>query len=375
MMMAARSGGRASTADVRSVLSWYVTKHWPRQLLRVRADAEPSAARTPFAEVRGHGRRRRGSLVSPVASRQSRSRHSSDPDRCAAATRTDADVDSRTEVVTVDVAGTIAMSEPPPGTAAMSVLVTRGHAAIGRSSGGDRRSAAIRPTAQGAADRRARRPRPGGIRGSRPRRRSPGGPLAPGGVVGRDAEADLRSPRYRVSIVVASLDRPDALRECLESLCRHRSRHEVEIVVVDNNPTSGLTALGTRAIIRTWFVSPSPDVASLTRETPGSSQRLGQILVTTDDDVQVPEGWLDLLLEPFERNDVWPSAATSSRWNYVTPRSSSSNPWVASARDSSDSRAVGRIHVRRGVHSGRGTWEPPRTRRSAPSACPIRRSG
>ena len=113
-------------------------------------------------------------------------------------------------------------------------------------------------------------------------------------------------------------------------------------------------------------MSPSPDVASPTRGTPGSSQRLGEILVTTDDDVQVPEGWLDLLLEPFERNDVWAVCGNVQPMELTSPRAAGVRIHGRPRQGIRPIREpLGEPIGRRGVHSGRGTWEPPRTRRSA----------
>ena len=77
----------------------------------------------------------------------------------------------------------------------------------------------------------------------------------------------------------------------------------MEIVVVDNNPGSGLTAA---------VLHEHPDVVHVTEtrrglayaRNAGFRAATGEILVTTDDDVQVMPGWLDRLLVPFGRNDV-----------------------------------------------------------------------
>ena len=169
-----------------------MTKHWPRQLLRAALIPNRMPLALPLAEVQGMAAAavdrwyRRSRLVNPepatppIPTDAQRQHHRSDSG-------------SRTEVVTVDVTGTIALSEPPPGTVAMSVLVTRGHAAIGRlqvQTGGrppsDRQ---LRET----VDRRAGRPRPRGVRGPGRRRRSAGGRLACSAAsLRRDAETDPR---------------------------------------------------------------------------------------------------------------------------------------------------------------------------------------
>src|SRR5262245_7096838 len=57
---------------------------------------------------------------------------------------------------------------------------------------------------------------------------------------GREQQLERLAPDIPVSIVVATLDRPADLRECLRSLVTQVSPRPIEIVVVDNNPTSGL---------------------------------------------------------------------------------------------------------------------------------------
>jgi O-antigen biosynthesis protein len=49
-------------------------------------------------------------------------------------------------------------------------------------------------------------------------------------------------PGVSVSIVVPTYDRPESLRKCLRSLQDLESPREIQIIVVDNHPESGLTA-------------------------------------------------------------------------------------------------------------------------------------
>ncbi len=305
MMMSAHAGGRASAADIRSVLGWYVTKHWPRQLLRAALIPNRVPLALAVAEVRGMAAAAADRWYRRVAPRQSRCLPllRSQPRR-----RThdhESGRDSATEVVTVDVASTITLSEPPPGTAAMSVLVTRGHAAIGRvevETGG--RSPTDRQLRELVIDELGVRvleecaiPR---LTTTCARRSSRAWRLR--SDVTRRPIGEIRAlpgvDRRRQS---GSTRRASA--NAWLSLCRHRSRHEVEVVVVDNNPASGLTAS---------VLDDHPDVVRVSEPRRGLAYArnagflaaTGEILVTTDDDVRVPDGWLDLLLEPFERNDV-----------------------------------------------------------------------
>jgi GT2 family glycosyltransferase len=105
-----------------------------------------------------------------------------------------------------------------------------------------------------------------------------------------------------VSVVIATLDRPADLAACLESVVAQEYR-PLEVVVVENNPASG----STRSVLDRF-----PDVVRVDEprrglayaRNAGIRRATGEIVVTTDDDVRVPAGWLDRLVEPFRRNDV-----------------------------------------------------------------------
>ena len=88
----------------------------------------------------------------------------------------------------------------------------------------------------------------------------------------QQAESDSEGPAFSVSIVLATLDRPDQLRNCLASLRGHRSRHHAQIVVVDNDPDSGLTAPVVDAFPGVIYVAESRRGLAY-RATPGSSGR------------------------------------------------------------------------------------------------------
>jgi glycosyltransferase involved in cell wall biosynthesis len=106
-----------------------------------------------------------------------------------------------------------------------------------------------------------------------------------------------------ISVVMATHDRPSDLRDCLRSLTTQRCNYPVEIIVVDNNPSSGKTAP---------VVAEFPGVVLLTEERKGPSYARnrgiaassGTVIVMTDDDVLAPPEWLERIVAPFERSDV-----------------------------------------------------------------------
>jgi GT2 family glycosyltransferase len=106
-----------------------------------------------------------------------------------------------------------------------------------------------------------------------------------------------------VSVVVATLDRPDDLRECLRRLVAQESPRLVEIVVVDNNPSSGLTPPVVAEFPGVVLVDEARRGLAYARNA-GFTASQGDIVVATDDDVIVPPDWLEKLVAPFIRSDV-----------------------------------------------------------------------
>ncbi len=106
-----------------------------------------------------------------------------------------------------------------------------------------------------------------------------------------------------VSIVVATRDRPEDLRTCLHGLVNQKSSRQIEIIVVDNNPASGVTPP---------VVAEFPEVRLIREYRKGLSYArnagfvacTGDIAVATDDDVIFPPEWLERIVAPFARNDV-----------------------------------------------------------------------
>ena len=102
-----------------------------------------------------------------------------------------------------------------------------------------------------------------------------------------------------VSIIVATFDRPDDLRRCLRSLVAQRGPHAIEIVVVDNHPSSHLTPVVVAEFPSVRLVSETRPGLSYARNT-GIVEASGDIIVATDDDVTAPPDWVDRLVRPFE---------------------------------------------------------------------------
>jgi O-antigen biosynthesis protein len=108
---------------------------------------------------------------------------------------------------------------------------------------------------------------------------------------------------YSASIIVATYDRPQDLQNCLTSIVNQNSTRKKEIIVIDNNPTSGLTPPILDAFPEVVLVNEARQGLSYARNA-GIRASKGDIVITIDDDVFVPPDWLEKVLAPFVRNDV-----------------------------------------------------------------------
>ncbi|MET0459245.1 MAG: glycosyltransferase [Ilumatobacteraceae bacterium] len=297
VISAARRSGRASRRDAARVAKWYIRLRWPGMFARALVTRGQLPISLPLAEVRGSV-----SSITGLPLRRSRRINGPPPTPVRGEARVVAEPGARIEVATVDLLGSISIDRTMPMCDQVDLLITRGGAAIGR-------------TRFGTGGRRVtpRRLRELIVDALGPSIMQ----LAPGDVpqdaaarlLGASIDAlvviqDRTEPRkFDVSIVIATLDRPDDLATCLGLVCGHRTRHRVEVVVVDNNPGSGLTA---------GVLDRFPDVVRVEESRRGLAYArnagfmaaTGTVVVATDDDVQIPAGWLDRLVAPFERNDV-----------------------------------------------------------------------
>jgi glycosyltransferase involved in cell wall biosynthesis len=116
-------------------------------------------------------------------------------------------------------------------------------------------------------------------------------------------EEESLSAETSVSIVIATLDRPEALRRCLSSLMDVVTERRLEIIVVDNNPSSGITPSILADYPHVRYISESRRGLAYARNC-GILAADGDIIVTIDDDVMVPSNWLELLIKPFAKPNV-----------------------------------------------------------------------
>jgi GT2 family glycosyltransferase len=111
--------------------------------------------------------------------------------------------------------------------------------------------------------------------------------------VGRGLAGDVS-----VSIVLPTRNRPDDLARCLEALSKQATSRAVEIVVVDNDPYSGLTPPVVAQFPTARLVREYRKGLSYARNA-GILNSRGDLILATDDDVTMPESWLERLVAPF----------------------------------------------------------------------------
>lgn len=106
-----------------------------------------------------------------------------------------------------------------------------------------------------------------------------------------------------VSIVIATYDRPKDLMTCLISLKEKKFERKVEIIVVDNNPKSGLTPQVLKNFPDIILINEYRKGLGFARNA-GIRAASGEIIIATDDDVIFPDCWLENLILPFSRKDI-----------------------------------------------------------------------
>jgi GT2 family glycosyltransferase len=128
-----------------------------------------------------------------------------------------------------------------------------------------------------------------------------------------ERRTDVARP-MQVSIVVATCDRPQDLERTLRSLVAQRSRHHVEVIVVDNRPASRLTppvvarfpgvrliqeARGGLSYARNAGIKAAIGTSRLKADG-AATDSTSDVILTTDDDVVCPPDWVDRLTAPFQ---------------------------------------------------------------------------
>jgi glycosyltransferase involved in cell wall biosynthesis len=121
-------------------------------------------------------------------------------------------------------------------------------------------------------------------------------------LLAADPESAILPPTT-ISVVVPTCGRPDDLRRCLASVVAQKTRHTLDVVVVDNCPGNPTAAQVVGEFPSVRLVGERRPGLSFARNT-GIKHAVGSIIVATDDDVTAPDTWIEKLVAPFARPEV-----------------------------------------------------------------------
>ncbi len=116
---------------------------------------------------------------------------------------------------------------------------------------------------------------------------------------------NIESTEPIVSIIIPTFNRLDMTRRCLESLAKHRSKLNVEIIVVDNASTDGTVEFlkgeaetgRLRAIV-------NPENRGFSKAcNQGARAAVGRDLLFLNNDTEVQAGWLEPLVETLDADE------------------------------------------------------------------------
>jgi glycosyltransferase involved in cell wall biosynthesis len=109
----------------------------------------------------------------------------------------------------------------------------------------------------------------------------------------------------KFSVIIATYNRADYLRDSLESLAGQATIHDWEVIVVDNNSTDNTRSVvedaGRRFPVEIKYLFEPQQGKSAALNTAIRAAR-GDILALTDDDVQIEPDWLDQAAEALDRH-------------------------------------------------------------------------
>lgn len=118
----------------------------------------------------------------------------------------------------------------------------------------------------------------------------------------------MHAKRIDISIIIATYNRAALLKETLESLLDvEHSGLAYEIIVVDNNSNDNTAEVVNKYSEKNSNIKLVKEIRqglSFARNK-GIDVSKGDILIFLDDDVEVAEGWLKAIIEPFKEPDVW----------------------------------------------------------------------
>lgn len=120
-----------------------------------------------------------------------------------------------------------------------------------------------------------------------------------------ELNADLRSPKPKVSIVIPVLNQREMTVQCLKGLAAHTPEGVCEIIVVNNGSTDGTQEyLDSQPNVRAIHLDSNAGVGPAWNI--GIRESKGDYVCVINNDIVVTPGWLEALLWPFEHEPlVW----------------------------------------------------------------------
>jgi GT2 family glycosyltransferase len=111
----------------------------------------------------------------------------------------------------------------------------------------------------------------------------------------------------KISIIIPIYNKKEYTQKCLESIFRHGSKYEFEIIVVDNGSTDGsgeyLSELEKEKGDKVTVVKNEKNLGFAKACNQGAKKTLGEYLLFLNNDTVVTDKWLDILAGELDAND------------------------------------------------------------------------
>ncbi|NOW45883.1 glycosyltransferase involved in cell wall biosynthesis [Novosphingobium sp. SG751A] len=134
-----------------------------------------------------------------------------------------------------------------------------------------------------------------------------------------------------ISLIIPAFNEEDYLPACLDAVMRNVAGKAFEIIVVDNNSTDG-----TKQVVERYpgvtYVFEAEKGITRARQC-GFKAAKGEILAYVDADTRPPAGWVEQIIEQFDKNDKL--ACLSGPYSFYDVsglRNAISNAWFVAAR-------------------------------------------
>ncbi len=117
-----------------------------------------------------------------------------------------------------------------------------------------------------------------------------------------------------VSVIIPAYNEADDLPKCLDSLTKQLTRHQFEVVVVDNASTdqTKAAAITYKAKLKLKVIEEARTGRGAARAA-GFAASEGRILLSTDADTILPPNWVDSLVDTLDSHPDWVALSGTCR--------------------------------------------------------------